>query len=295
MMQSSAQSLPPSSPPPIALSPEPFPNRSNSHSPELPQSQAGPSTPRRPPRAPRYTGLTLPSGDHRHQVHDGYSSDTSLYPTSPIRGSRAEQAQIRQRKGLRLRAKTIAASRQEQTAGQADLVIDEPHSSPLLTASIPDEDPAAVFQEVLQRLNTAQLTWGDFLEWASDYSSSCSFEDRYRGFFRNESQVTRVLDHWISWQNCPTGRRVLKAWTLGYICRQVQKEGDEITRSHVLQSSSKSVDESFVLKFDLLGLYKQLAATCPISISILHAVSTTPKQESAMNNKTQKRKQQVRY
>ena len=73
----------------------------------------------------------------------------------------------------------------------------------------------------------------------------------------------------------------------------MQKEGEQVTKSHILQSRKKLVDKSFVVGFSLVGLYQQLYTLCPTMTSILHKFSTNNKQELAMNDRIKLRKQQV--
>lgn len=158
------------------------------------------------------------------------------------------------------------------------------------------EPPAreAVFTSVLAELAAAELTWGDLVEWISDPDTSCPAENRYNGFLCSCRQVLQVLDQWTLWRNCLSGRRLVQEWALSYINGQVQKEGDKAMKSNILQSQKMRIDELFVLNFSLLGLYQQLSAMGSTITAILHAFSTTPRQERAMTDKIRIRKQQVR-
>lgn len=136
------------------------------------------------------------------------------------------------------------------------------------------------------------LTWGDLVEFMSDprYGQA---DLRWRGFFINPRRVSQVLSHWTSWRNSRTGRETVSGWALEYINKTISSEGNRATDSGILQARKRTVDESFVLGFDLAELYEKLKALCPTMVSILHAFSTTARQKREQTSRTIRRKEEV--
>lgn len=143
-----------------------------------------------------------------------------------------------------------------------------------------------VFSAILDQLAVAELTCGDLVEWISDPNSSCPAENRYNGFFAAKDQVKRVLGHWSSWKNCSSGQALLRDWTLAFVSRRITKEGNKATESKLLQSRTMAIDRTFVLKFDIMRLYKELRelCQCPTTLQLFHALCTTRKQERKMKD-----------
>ena len=167
------------------------------------------------------------------------------------------------------------------------------HPSSPSTSTTRNKDE--VMAEILATLSLAKLTWGDFVEWVSDPNSACPPTQRYDGFFRNPMQVTSVLAHWVSRQNCATGRQTIREWTTDHVSKLVQYEGAQATRSKLLQSHTKAVDESFALGFDLVHLYHELKKICPTIANVLSIFSTPSGGRMAMVGTRLLRHEQVRY
>lgn len=243
-------------------------------------------------------------------LHDGYSSDTSFVPSSPITGTKDERtAKRNERKRETQRAALLKhyAQRRERNNWRENNThhlddIDTPLAGPSSLAAQPaapsptEDTPdraSIVFEDVLSRLQREGHTWGDLVEWISDSSSSCPARNRYDGFFKSKEQVLRVLSHWTSRQNCETGRNTLRDWATEYVGRLVAREGDEVTKSNMLQSHTMPFDKSFILGFSLVGLYQKLSTLCPVTTGLFHRLATTSRQELSMNENTEERKQHV--
>lgn len=241
-------------------------------------------------------------------VHDpGYSTD--FIGSSPVRGTAAEQKVIKNKKKQKKRKVTMAAEaiarrerhdyRESQLRLEAELAA-EAHRpcSPEAVLTEPETrrpcTPAPqVFQHVLDELKLAGLSWGSFVEWISDPKSSCDAENRYEGFFCDQDQVLRVLNHWVSWRNCNSGQLLVKKWAVDHVRKRVSQEGRTATKDGLLQSRTMVIDKSFVLNFDLVGLYNRLTELCPTIEAILRSFCTTSKQLRELNEKTALRKQLV--
>ncbi|KAI0687401.1 hypothetical protein BC835DRAFT_1286604 [Cytidiella melzeri] len=71
----------------------------------------------------------------------------------------------------------------------------------------------------------------------------------------------------------------VRCWATQYVSKLVNQEGNTIINNQILHARKKTVDESFVLGFDLQDLYKQLTALCSTMSQVIHAFSTTRCQE----------------
>ena len=244
--------------------------------------------------------------DSPTKIHqEGYSSDgfTTFVPSSPIRGTTKEKVAARRAKGQKKRQVTIALS----NAARKDRLEWRENQLRQNGPESPDWDPNAsqsystqtedisteVYQCVLNQLDVAGLTWGSFIEWISDPTSSCEARLRYEGFFHNRDQVKRVLNHWTSWRNCTTGRMTVDQWATDRVKQRIEQEGNSATKSCILQSHTMAMDKSFILDFDLTALYEQLLALCPSTESILRVFCTTSRQSCLLNDKTALRKKLV--
>lgn len=150
-----------------------------------------------------------------------------------------------------------------------------------------------VFEDVLDRLQRAGHTWGDLIEWISDPSSSCPANNRYDGFFNSADQVSQVLNNWASRHNCKSGRKAMNNWAVEHVRQKILREGDEVTKSNILQSHTMAIDRSFISGFSLTGLYRKLSMLCPVTTSLLHSLATTPRQDGSKTEQTEQRKEHV--
>ncbi|KAI0814765.1 hypothetical protein BC629DRAFT_1588473 [Irpex lacteus] len=215
----------------------------------------GGSPPRTPQRRQRAlsesTGecadITLPA-----DIHPGYSSD--FIGSSPVRGTAAEQKAIKNKKRQKKRKATMAAEtiarrerhnyREQQLRHEAEAQ----HPSPPLLAEpeSPRTSAPQIFQHIMDELELAGLSWGSFVEWVSNPDSSCDAGNRYEGFFREQDQVLRVLNHWVSWRNCNSGRQLVRRWALDHVRKRASEEGRAVTKDGLLQSRTMVIDKLFV-------------------------------------------------
>ncbi|KAJ7762444.1 hypothetical protein B0H14DRAFT_3594687 [Mycena olivaceomarginata] len=159
-----------------------------------------------------------------------------IIPTSPIVGSREERQAISRRKGQRQRAVTKAAQK-------------------LTSLEQSQENKAAIFDEILEKLSSHGLTFGQLMLYVFDpvYKQGSS---RWDGFFKECGLATKIMNFWVSKQNSTTARQEVGAWTEDYVAAEMRKEGREITASKVLQTAGSPIDyiiTSVVL--ELLGEY----------------------------------------
>lgn len=275
------------------------------------------STPRRRGRSGSQGPPITPSKYNEslsQNPHDGYESDTSYVGSSPISGTKAQQAAIRKEKKRKTqqaallehyRARRERNSWREMNTHQPGHLdgADPPGPSrnlaaepaipiPMVSQSLPDQADA-VFKDILARLQDAGHTWGDLVEWIADPLSTCPAHTRYRGFFKSSKQVSRVLNHWASKRNCKSGQKALRKWAVEHVSKEMAREGDEVTKSNLLQSHTMQLDKSFVSNFSFVGLYRKLSMLCPVTTTLFHTLATTPRQELSKTEQTEQRKQHV--
>lgn len=86
---------------------------------------------------------------------------------------------------------------------------------------------------------------------------------------------------------------MVQSWAVKHVSQLIAREGDEVTKSNVLQSRTMALDKTFILGFSLVGLYRKLSIICPVTTALFHSLSTTPRQQLSMNDNTEQRKQHV--
>ncbi|KAI0354104.1 hypothetical protein OH77DRAFT_1457194 [Trametes cingulata] len=147
-----------------------------------------------------------------------------------------------------------------------------------------------VHEEVLRRLAEAGLSFGSLVEYVSDPANYKGAE-RYNGFFSDKGRLEKVLNAWVSSRNSKTGRARVRSWALEYIKGLVSAEGDAATRSKLLQTRTMEIDTKFSDGFSITSFRTQLLALCPTAMEILHAFSTTSRQDKEMTELSKKRKE----
>ncbi|EJF61026.1 hypothetical protein DICSQDRAFT_41746, partial [Dichomitus squalens LYAD-421 SS1] len=141
------------------------------------------------------------------------------------------------------------------------------------------------FRDVLQNLELHGQTWGDFVEWISMPTSGVA-KERYDGLFKNrdrqtgESQVARILDLWTT-KNSQTGRRDVHGWATKYLGKVVSEEANAVTRDGVLMTRRQPITGQFFLALTLSSIHQKIRELCPTMTIILHAFSTTQRQQKA--------------
>lgn len=78
------------------------------------------------------------------------------------------------------------------------------------------------------------------------------------------------------------------------VCELVLKEGEEISKTGLLQMKTKEVDPNFRKGFSLSSLYDQFYLLYPNTSRILHAFGTSKQQEKAQSEKAASKKEKVK-
>ncbi|KAJ7859628.1 hypothetical protein B0H14DRAFT_3084919 [Mycena olivaceomarginata] len=174
-------------------------------------------------------------------------SADGIIPTSPIVGSREERQAISRRKGQRQRAITKAAQK-------------------LTSLEQSQENKAAIFDEILEKLSSHGLTFGQVMLYVFDpvYKQGSS---RWDGFFKERGLATKIMNFWVSKQNSTTARQEVAA--------EMRKEGREITASKVLQTAGSPIDYEYFTGFSIVGMGEYLRSAARISFKMFSALATS--------------------
>ncbi|OJT07079.1 hypothetical protein TRAPUB_2111 [Trametes pubescens] len=130
-------------------------------------------------------------------------------------------------------------------------------------------------QDVLRFMEEKEVTYGEILLFLSDTHASKGYGPiRFSHFFADAEMVRAVLKNWTSSGNSRTGRAVVKDWAVKYVSDMLNREGNRVTKSGILQSTRRPVDQSFALNFNLQELHTELRQLCPCTTEILQALAS---------------------
>ncbi|KAI0344970.1 hypothetical protein BDW22DRAFT_1370596 [Trametopsis cervina] len=111
---------------------------------------------------------------------------------------------------------------------------------------------------------------------------------RWHGFFRDASQVQRVLKCWTSSRT--GGHKTVQEWAVDHVGKMVASEGNAVTADGVLQTRNKPIDNSFVLSLHLPDLYEHLQKLCPAMFRVMHMFCTTRRQNCEGSDQSAKKR-----
>ena len=188
--------------------------------------------------------------------------------------------EVRRKEGQQKRLLTMRQNQaQRDAARHEDLMLTIEEN--LQAKATAEQDAAArqddVYRSIIDILEGAGLTWGDFVEWVSKPGPDAN-KVRFSGLFQRRQQVVRILDLWAT-RNSRYGRRVVHDWALEHIGKVVSNEAAKATRTGVLMSKRMSITETFVLSFDLARIHSRLRELCPSMTALLMRFSTSKRQE----------------
>ncbi|KAH9853977.1 hypothetical protein C2E23DRAFT_884097 [Lenzites betulinus] len=211
-----------------------------------------------------------------------YSSDHVNW-SSPILGrNRAERSASKREKLNNKRQKTrdekaAARARERETRGVSRrLQMQEAGQRARAAEHEASVKKTEDVKDVLRYMKGMDVTYGDILLFMSDIKASSGYgQDRFAHFFAHADLVTTVLQNWVGSGNSITGRKLVKDWAVGYVSTLVSREGDQVTKAGVLQSTKRSINRSFALDFNLQHIHHDLSRRCPNTTRILHALAST--------------------
>jgi predicted KAP-like P-loop ATPase len=77
------------------------------------------------------------------------------------------------------------------------------------------------------------------------------------------------LNWWISSKNSETARNEVKEWAVKYVGCLVRDEAKIVTKSKILQTRDKVIDQQFVQAFSFSTLNEKLKEQAPVGMHIL--------------------------
>ncbi|KAJ7622305.1 hypothetical protein FB45DRAFT_992097 [Roridomyces roridus] len=144
------------------------------------------------------------------------SSDGLVY-SDPIIGTKEERKAKARQKGQTKRMETLTARKVE-------------------TAESSEANKVAVFEEILDKLSSSGLTFGQLMLYVFDPTNK---KGAQRG------QATQILNFWVSNKNSKSAREEVGAWAEEFIEDAMREEAKEITESQVLQTTHTTVDHDY--------------------------------------------------
>lgn len=97
-------------------------------------------------------------------------------------------------------------------------------------------------------------------------------------FFAKKEHVRRVLDYGVSSQNTRSGQGWVIQWMMSWLVWKVGKEGNAITKSGVLRTTSREINGSFICGLSFRSLAQMVREYCPITVRIFTEIATTRRQ-----------------
>jgi hypothetical protein len=182
------------------------------------------------------------------------SSDGLLH-TSPIKGTKEQRTAKAREKGQRKRRETLANKKASAIESS-------------------EENKVAVFEEVLESLQSNGLSFGDLMLYVFDpiYKKGIV---RWEGFFKQEGLATKILNLWVSSHNSRTAREEVGVWAESYVEGVIREEATNVTESKVLQTGDTSIDNVYVTSFSMTKMGSYFQDVARVSMRMLAALATS--------------------
>ena len=158
----------------------------------------------------------------------------------------------------------------------------------LLAASELEED----VEEVLNLLEEKGLHFGQFLKFIFDPRNSKG-NVRWHQFFAYTGEATEILDWWVSSKNSDSARNEVKEWAVNYVSDLVGVEAKKVTKSKLLHTRKKVVDQQFVQAFNFSELNTELKESAPVGMRIIEKFGTSYRAEEKHSEKRKERTKMV--
>ncbi|KAJ3541714.1 hypothetical protein NM688_g6046 [Phlebia brevispora] len=152
---------------------------------------------------------------------------------------------------------TVGAQLEATTAVREDVVIPVPEPTEV-TEEVRRRN---VYLQVIELLAQEKCSWGELVEFVSNPANA---QD----------------------QTNPRGRAVMQDWILKRITKQVEREGENVTKSGLLRTEKRSIDAEFASSFSLRAIRTELDRLCPQTLRIITAFCTTRKQQLNLSDES---------
>lgn len=193
--------------------------------------------------------------------------------STPVIGTKEEKQAILRRKAIKKQKSTI--TRRQEEARE-------------LAASELEEN----VEEVLDFLNEKGLRFGEFLKFIFDPKNPKG-HIRWHQFFAYTGEATEILDWWVSSKNSDTARNEVKDWAVNYVAGLVRDEAKKVTKSKLLQTRKKVVDQQFVQAFNFSKLNEELKDLAPVGMLMVEKLGTSYQAEEKHTEKRKERTKMV--
>ncbi|KAJ7486591.1 hypothetical protein FB451DRAFT_1534500 [Mycena latifolia] len=194
--------------------------------------------------------------------------------SSPMYTPRTERKLLKERVQMQ-RQETIAGKKAAEDAEKA-----ERKAAMEAQKNREEQEKRAYFESVLAGLQDRNYSLADFMEYtfnpATEFASG--FDWRWRGFFRHQTTVKKMLGHWSSRAATNTARTVIWDWAYDLVKRAVSRESRRITLSGLLSKVKRTVNEDFFLSYSLRGISGTLRGMAPAAFGIFDSFSSTKRQ-----------------
>jgi hypothetical protein len=151
--------------------------------------------------------------------------------TSPITGTAAEKQMKRRRKSAKKQKATIHQKQQDARDKSAQQL-------------------RQAVEDVLQFLEDRDIHFGELVKFVFNPENGLG-NVRWHQFFAHAGDASQILEWWTSSANGRPGRDEVKDWAIDYVGKLVAKEAEAVTKSKILQTKEKTIDQEFVTSFNL--------------------------------------------
>ncbi|KAJ8090066.1 hypothetical protein PM082_018646 [Marasmius tenuissimus] len=173
------------------------------------------------------------------------SDDPGIMSTDPIVGSPATQKRIRHEKSQAKRATTLAAKKAAR-AHEAAIAAEEARKR-----------KCQYFHDVLVKLNQEGFTFGELLMHFLD-PDNWEGSVRWHQFLAAPGRLEQILDWFVGGQYPPSVRYRTQEWAVKTTCEVVGEEAATITKSGLLKTHNRDINEEFIMSYNLRDYYDKL-------------------------------------
>lgn len=199
-----------------------------------------------------------------------------LVISSPIRGTKAEKASSRRKKGYRQRGTTMKLKKEA-------LVMGADQSKKDAAMSMQNH-----FDQTLKALSDKGYTFYQLMLHVFDPAKK-NKHVRWAGFFNIPGAAARILDLWTAGSNTDRARGIVHRWTLAYVMNLLRQEARAITSAGWLQSLNQPINAACVLGFDMKKQYMRLREDASTAMQIFAAFATGPRHEKVTEQRKLKK------
>lgn len=134
---------------------------------------------------------------------------------------------------------------------------------------------AAQMDEILNLLASKGVRFGDLLSYVFNPDNGKG-DLYYHEFFADNGAASQILDWWTSPKNSKSARTEVRNWAIDHVEKIMVREARKVTKSKLLQTAGKPIDESLVLSFSFSGIHETLTdSLAPVSMQLITSLATS--------------------